>query len=66
MAQTPLPNTVLTESAEKMGHKHEHLRGDQACDPFCITHPDTDWRTCIAHAEKIGLGTSKYELIEVK
>ena len=66
MAQTPLPNTVLTESAEKMGHKHEHLHGDQACDPFCIAHPDTDWRTCIAHAEKIGLGTSKYELIEVK
>lgn len=66
MAQTPLPNTVLTESAEKMGHKHEHLHGDQAHDPFCITHPDTDWRTCIAHAEKIGLGTSKYELIEVK
>ena len=49
-----------------MGHKHEHLHGDQACDPFCIAHPDTDWRTCIAHAEKIGLGTSKYELIEVK
>lgn len=66
MAQTPLPNTVLTESAEKMGHKHEHLHDDQAHDPFCITHPDTDWRACIAHAEKIGLGTSKYELIEVK
>ena len=30
MAQTPLPNTVLTESAEKMGHKHEHLHGDRA------------------------------------
>ena len=66
MAQAPLPNTVLTESAEKMEHEHEHLHGDQARDPFCITHPDTDWRTCIAHAEKIGLGTSKYELIEVK
>ena len=66
MAQVPLPNTVLTESAEKMEREHEHLHGDQAHDPFCITHPDTDWRACIAHAEKIGLGTSKYELIEVK
>lgn len=66
MAQAPLPNTVLTESAEKMEREHEHLHGDQAHDPFCITHPDTDWRACIAHAEKIGLGTSKYELIEVK
>ena len=50
----------------KMEHDHEHLEGEQARDPFCITHPDTDWRSCIAHAEKIGLGTSKYELIEVK
>ncbi len=66
LAQTPLPNTVLTESAEKMEHDHEHLEGEQASDPFCITHPDTDWRSCIAHAEKIGLGTSEYELITVK
>ncbi len=66
LAQTPLPNTELTESAAKMERNHEHLHGEQANDPFCITHPDTDWRTCIAHAEKIGLGTSNYELIEVK
>lgn len=66
MASELLPNTELTDSAAKMEHNHEHLEGDQAKDPFCITHPDTDWRTCIAHAEKIGLGTSKYELIEVK
>ena len=66
MASEPLPNTELTDSAAKMEHNHEHLEGEQAKDPFCITHPDTDWRACIAHAEKIGLGTSKYELIEVK
>lgn len=66
MASEPLPNTELTDSAAKMEHNHEHLEGEQARDPFCITHPDTDWRACIAHAEKIGLGTSKYELIEVK
>ena len=66
MASEPLPNTELTDSAAKMEHNHEHLEGEQARDPFCITHPDTDWRACIVHAEKIGLGTSKYELIEVK
>lgn len=66
MASEPLPNTELTDSAAKMEHNHEHLEGEQAHDPFCITHPDTDWRACIAHAEKIGLGTSEYELIEVK
>ena len=66
MAAKPLPNTELTESAEKMEHNHMHLEGEQAEDPFGITHPDTDWRTCIAHAAKIGLGTSDYELITVK
>lgn len=66
MASEPLPNTELTDSAAKMEHNHEYLEGEQAKDPFCITHPDTDWRVCIAHAEKIGLGTSEYELIEVK
>ena len=66
LASEPLPNTVLTDSAAKMEHNHENLEGEQAKDPFCITHPDTDWRSCIAHAEKIGLGTSEYELIEVK
>ena len=35
-------------------------------DHFNMTHPDTNWRSMIEHAEKIGLGTSRYELIEVK
>ena len=29
-------------------------------------HPTTDWRIQIAHAEKIGLGSSIYELVTVK
>lgn len=52
MASEPLPNTELTDSAAKMEHNHEHLEGEQAKDPFCITHPDTDWRACIAHARR--------------
>lgn len=34
-------------------------------DNFGISHPDTNWRTCLEHAEKIGLGTREYELIKV-
>jgi len=30
-----------------------------------MTHPDTEWRTCIAHAVKIGLGTDQYELVKI-
>ncbi|MDR2523572.1 MAG: DUF362 domain-containing protein [Synergistaceae bacterium] len=32
-------------------------------DHFTNIHPTTDWRHQIDHAEKIGLGSSKYELI---
>jgi uncharacterized Fe-S center protein len=35
-------------------------------DHFTAIHPTTDWRVQLSHAEKIGLGTTKYELITVK
>lgn len=44
-------------------HDHGH---DATGDRFCATHPDTDWRVCLAHGEKIGLGSQSYELITVK
>lgn len=33
-------------------------------DHFCTTHPETNWQSCLEHAEKIGLGTQRYELVE--
>ena len=63
--QPVLSNSVLAENMEQ--HKHEH--GDCNCehghDHFYYNHPDTNWRSCIEHAVKIGLGTDQYELIEV-
>jgi len=35
-------------------------------DHFSGIHPSTDWRSQLSHAEKIGLGTTKYELVIVK
>ncbi|GHV70639.1 4Fe-4S ferredoxin [Spirochaetia bacterium] len=35
-------------------------------DHFTDIHPTTDWRSQISHAEKIGLGSSKYELLTIK
>ncbi|MEN6291547.1 MAG: DUF362 domain-containing protein, partial [Methanobacterium sp.] len=35
-------------------------------DHFKDAHPDTDWESCLNHAEKIGLGSRNYELIVVK
>ncbi|WP_346354120.1 DUF362 domain-containing protein [Azotosporobacter soli] len=38
---------------------------DGAKDHFHNTHPETNWISCLEHAEKLGIGTKKYELIEV-
>lgn len=45
-----------------LDHHHEH----DAHDHFINNHPETNWKVCLEHAEKIGLGTRSYELIEVK
>ena len=35
-------------------------------DHFIDSAPTTDWRVCLEHAEKIGLGNREYELKVVK
>ena len=35
-------------------------------DVFYMAHPDTDWDVALDHAEKLGIGERKYELIPVK
>lgn len=34
-------------------------------DHFTNIHPTTDWKSQISHAEKLGLGTKEYNLIEI-
>ena len=51
-----------TDNSLADAHPHEHLEGD---DKFHLLHPDTDWQSGLEHAEKIGLGTRKYELVKV-
>ncbi|MDE7211599.1 MAG: DUF362 domain-containing protein [Lachnospiraceae bacterium] len=46
-------------TAQGEGEVHEEH------DHFHMVHPDTEWRSCIVHAVKIGLGTDKYELVQV-
>ena len=45
---------------DNLGHGHDH--GDH----FTNVSPDTNWKTCLAHGEKIGLGSREYALILVK
>ena len=54
--------TRMRQKLEDAGGLDEEHAGDK----LYITHPDTDWQSCIEHAEKIGLGTSRYEIVRVK
>ena len=42
------------------------VSGKKGKDHFTAIHPSTDWRIQLSHAEKIGLGTTNYELVTVK
>ena len=47
----------------------DHMHAEGACDHhdhFTNVSPNTNWKTCMEHAEKIGLGSAEYELITVK
>jgi uncharacterized Fe-S center protein len=53
-----LPYSRISNSPSENAHAGE--------DKFKMTHPDIHWESGLEHAEKIGLGTRKYELIEVR
>ena len=59
LRQQPIPGSHLDEQLRREGFCDHH-------DPFINSMPDTDWRVCLAHCEKIGIGSRTYELIEVK
>ena len=56
---TPLPNSQLAEAMEKEDFCDHH-------DHFENTTPNSEYKTCLSHAEKIGLGTRDYEIVVVK
>ena len=43
-------------------HVKENPHEAETHDHFHMIHPDTEWESCLSHAEKIGLGTREYEL----
>ncbi len=55
VAQAPLPGSMLFDEGV-----------DCSCgDLLKAAHPDTHWEACLEHAEKLGLGSRKYELIKI-
>ena len=58
-AQQPMRGSILDEHIHEEGFCDHH-------DHFTNTTPESEWETCLAHAEEIGLGSRAYELVEVK
>ena len=55
-AMPPLPNSMLADNIEAGACSHDH---------FHNVFDNTDWTVCLEHAEKIGLGTRKYDLVKL-
>ena len=48
---------IAGSQLDEMPHVHH--------DHFIDSAPTTDWRVCLEHAQKLGLGTQEYELIQI-
>ena len=58
LAAQPMPGSQLARHlADPEFHDHH--------DHFTNSTPESEWRSCLEHAEKIGLGSREYELITV-
>lgn len=56
---TPMPNSQLSDNLADPHWHHHH-------DNFLDSNPNVRWNETLEHAEKIGLGTREYELIQMK
>lgn len=65
--QQPIHGSLLHDAMKShdcgCGCEHGHSHDN---DHFHMTHPDTDWPSCLEHAEKLGIGTQDYELITIE
>ena len=58
LAAAPLPGSKLSDNLATPGF-------EASDDHFTNSTPESEWRTCLEHAEKIGLGTRDYELVRM-
>ncbi|MDC7124695.1 MAG: DUF362 domain-containing protein [Spirochaetales bacterium] len=54
----PLPHCQLSDNMSKKDFVDKH-------DHFTNSTPESEWKTCLEHAEKIGLGTRSYDVIKM-
>jgi len=58
LAAAPVPGSQLANNMAKKDFIDHH-------DHFRNSTPESEWRSCLAHAEKIGLGSREYNLIKM-
>ena len=58
LAAEPMPGSQLARHLAEPGFVDHH-------DHFTNSAPESEWRSCLEHAEKIGLGTRSYQLIKI-
>ena len=58
LAAEPMPGSQLARHLAEPGFVDHH-------DHFTNSTPESEWRSCLEHGEKIGLGTRSYQLITV-
>ena len=59
LRQQPLPGSQLYDNMHREGFCDHH-------DHFVNSTPESEYKTCLEHAAKIGIGSREYELIEMK
>ena len=58
LAAEPMPGSQLARHLAEPGFHDHH-------DHFTNSTPESEWRSCLEHAAKIGLGSRGYELIRL-
>ena len=56
-----MPAVETSILGENLVKSHDHEEHDH----FHMTHPDTEWESCLAHAKKLGMGTDEYTLLTI-
>lgn len=59
MSSAPLPNSQLSDNMARADFVDHH-------DHFTNSTPESEWKSCLEHSEKIGLGSREYELVIMK
>ena len=58
LAASPMPDSQLARNMEQPDFVDHH-------DHFRNSTPESEWQSCLSHAEKIGLGSRQYNLIRI-